>query len=315
MDLSEILSAITSPERINPKAALAAAMERQAELTPLLLDVLRNDTDRIRDLQDFTSYDGHLYAMYLLAQFREPQALHAMAEFLSVKDVDYDDLLGDVVTEDLQSILASTYAGDDGPLRRIIENEDVDEWVRSAALHAYPILVNEGKMRREDVLAYVRDLLTHKLARTPSAAFCAAAYCAVSLGPHICMDALKAAYDEGLVDSAYMGWDEVEEAHQKGPDGAMRTLAKHSRGFITDVLKDTAWWRAPRPDEKLLGAGSSRQADGPEESYEDAPDVDSEYVESRGTGTLVRAADKFLPNDPCPCGSDKKYKKCCGRLA
>jgi len=60
MDLSEILSAITSPERINPKAALAAAMERRAELTPLLLDVLRNDTDRIRELQDFTSYDGHL---------------------------------------------------------------------------------------------------------------------------------------------------------------------------------------------------------------------------------------------------------------
>ena len=20
------------------------------------------------------------------------------------------------------------------------------------------------------------------------------------------------------------------------------------------------------------------------------------------------------PNDPCPCGSGKKYKKCCGRL-
>ena len=23
--------------------------------------------------------------------------------------------------------------------------------------------------------------------------------------------------------------------------------------------------------------------------------------------------DKVYPNDPCPCGSGKKYKKCCGR--
>lgn len=24
---------------------------------------------------------------------------------------------------------------------------------------------------------------------------------------------------------------------------------------------------------------------------------------------------KIGPNDPCPCGSGKKYKKCCGRTA
>ena len=28
-----------------------------------------------------------------------------------------------------------------------------------------------------------------------------------------------------------------------------------------------------------------------------------------------RAAAKVYPNDPCPCGSGKKYKQCCGRKA
>ena len=28
----------------------------------------------------------------------------------------------------------------------------------------------------------------------------------------------------------------------------------------------------------------------------------------------VRVMDKTGPNDPCPCGSGKKYKKCCGKL-
>ena len=26
-----------------------------------------------------------------------------------------------------------------------------------------------------------------------------------------------------------------------------------------------------------------------------------------------RATQKIYPNDPCPCGSGKKYKQCCGR--
>ncbi len=28
--------------------------------------------------------------------------------------------------------------------------------------------------------------------------------------------------------------------------------------------------------------------------------------------TIIKEA-KIYPNDPCPCGSGKKYKKCCGR--
>lgn len=29
--------------------------------------------------------------------------------------------------------------------------------------------------------------------------------------------------------------------------------------------------------------------------------------------TTIRKEQKVYPNDPCPCGSGKKYKKCCGR--
>lgn len=36
------------------------------------------------------------------------------------------------------------------------------------------------------------------------------------------------------------------------------------------------------------------------------------YKEQKNSGTVVKG-DKVYPNDPCPCGSGKKYKKCCGR--
>ena len=32
-------------------------------------------------------------------------------------------------------------------------------------------------------------------------------------------------------------------------------------------------------------------------------------------GPVKRTAEKVYPNDPCPCGSGKKYKQCCGRKA
>ena len=36
------------------------------------------------------------------------------------------------------------------------------------------------------------------------------------------------------------------------------------------------------------------------------------YREQKQSQTVRKEA-KIYPNDPCPCGSGKKYKKCCGR--
>lgn len=36
------------------------------------------------------------------------------------------------------------------------------------------------------------------------------------------------------------------------------------------------------------------------------------YREQKSSTTIIKP-DKIYPNDPCPCGSGKKYKKCCGK--
>ena len=38
------------------------------------------------------------------------------------------------------------------------------------------------------------------------------------------------------------------------------------------------------------------------------------YLEQKKSGT-IRKDKKIGRNDPCPCGSGKKYKKCCGANA
>jgi len=37
------------------------------------------------------------------------------------------------------------------------------------------------------------------------------------------------------------------------------------------------------------------------------------YKEQKKSTTVVNEGPKVFPNDPCPCGSGKKYKKCCGK--
>ena len=51
------------------------------------------------------------------------------------------------------------------------------------------------------------------------------------------------------------------------------------------------------------------------EEWNDIFDEDTRkalYKEQKSSTTIRKEA-KIYPNDPCPCGSGKKYKKCCGR--
>ncbi len=53
------------------------------------------------------------------------------------------------------------------------------------------------------------------------------------------------------------------------------------------------------------------------EEWNDIFDEDTRkalYKEQKAS-TTVHKEKKIYPNDPCPCGSGKKYKKCCGRNA
>ena len=38
-----------------------------------------------------------------------------------------------------------------------------------------------------------------------------------------------------------------------------------------------------------------------------------ELYKKQKTSTTIVKGDRIYPNDPCPCGSGKKYKKCCGK--
>lgn len=94
--------------------------------------------------------------------------------------------------------------------------------------------------------------------------------------------------------------EEVNELLQILKDAHNNTRLKENRGHTANELR----WKstgARGEDEEREGA-ALRNARTVLEGMSPRPVP---------KGTVVRAEGKIYPNDPCPCGSGKKYKKCC----
>jgi preprotein translocase subunit SecA len=108
------------------------------------------------------------------------------------------------------------------------------------------------------------------------------------------MDHLK----EGIGLRGYGQKDPVREYQKEGYEMFM--------DMINRIKEDTI--------EKLCIVRIQRE----EEIEQMREEASQDYIMSRGeqtaeASTVKRDAKKIGRNDPCPCGSGKKYKKCCGQ--
>src|SRR5437016_5824253 len=112
MDTAEILHQF---ERVTGKferAAVEAAVAQREEITPELLRILEDTVDRAAQLDAEGDYMAHLYAMFLLAQFREPRAYPLVVRLaLLPGDLQYS-FCGDFMTSDLGQVLGSVCGGE-----------------------------------------------------------------------------------------------------------------------------------------------------------------------------------------------------------
>ncbi|MFN8319679.1 MAG: SEC-C metal-binding domain-containing protein [Saprospiraceae bacterium] len=56
-----------------------------------------------------------------------------------------------------------------------------------------------------------------------------------------------------------------------------------------------------------------RESDDENDDFDYEPDYDASIIPMFGNEPIVNSSPKIGRNDPCPCGSGKKYKKCCGK--
>jgi hypothetical protein len=296
MDIEELLARLDQHRGSFPEDLVAEVIARREEVTPKFLEILK-DIDRNPEPWRM---DGdrmvHVYAMYLLALFRETDAYPLLVRIFSRPGEFPFDLAGDVVTQDLGRILASVSGGDLRGLASLIENEQANEWVRAVAIDGVFSLVRTGQRTRDEVMSYCLQLFG-KLERKPGAQWDGLANVCADLWPREAMDELERAYEDGLVDPGSIDWEDIERALALGRQGAMS--ARNWRDpLITELVKNMGWMQCFDKSER----------DGEWEI-----DAEEDPLLGGYTPTPIRRSDpKVGRNDPCLCGSGKKFKRCCG---
>src|SRR6266849_5108738 len=84
METAEILHQFERARGKFARAAVEAAVARREEVAPELLRILEDTVDRAAQLDAEGDYMAHLYAMFLLAQFRETRAYPLVVRLASL---------------------------------------------------------------------------------------------------------------------------------------------------------------------------------------------------------------------------------------
>jgi hypothetical protein len=267
------------------------------------------------------------YAMYLLAVWREPQAHELLLNFLRLSGESTIELSGDIVPQDMPWMLAQTCAGDTSQLEALATDRTVNEWARGAAVNALTCLARIGAQSIESLGAQFRRIISSARQSSDKSLD------QIPLGDLVCgvldlqlvdlRDEVLALYDEGRIYEDMVGREEVVQELGNG-------LPKAAEPVVTDVTEAISWWGCFRGEDDVW----DEEQDELDElaDLDDAvefDELDEPTLKDYGPGNAIkpplnpgidydlrpqpyRAPPKIGRNDPCPCGSGKKYKKCCG---
>ena len=210
-------------------------------------------------------------------------------------------VLGDTTTTTFKQILISTYDGHLDTLKGLIEAAEADEFVRASALQVLAYLTATGRIPREETEAYLTRLYDTLQPQQESFVWSGWVLAIGLLGLETLSGVVHQAFGRGLIEPMVMGSDDFRRDLE-------RTLADPVRmaGFEYDLIG---------PLEDAIGELSGWSA------FSDAAKQDQDRWATSPEDAGLAFADTPLPfvdpfkgvgrNDPCPCGSGKKFKKCC----
>ncbi|MEM9905181.1 MAG: DUF1186 domain-containing protein, partial [Cyanobacteria bacterium P01_D01_bin.44] len=237
MELDTILAALEENSTQEfPREAVRQAISRKEEITPLLLTALEDAKTHLKEIAQKPSYSLHIYAIFLLAQFKDTRAYPLIVDLFSVPGDIVEDIAGDIITEDLGRILASVYDGDLAPIKRLIEGPDVYESVRVAGFSAIETLVAQNVLPRESALDYFKHLLSTQQKEGEYYFLSMLVISCIDLCPdEELLTIIRSAFEKDLIDEMLVVIEEVEEALETDPEEALAKLReqRHYR-FVED---------------------------------------------------------------------------------
>lgn len=243
-----------------------------------------------------TDEDWRLFirALYILGGGRCEKACRPVLHLASLPGEVLKDLLGTVITEDLNCIVAGVFDGDPEPLFAMIANPSLDEFVRDAIFLAATFLTFEGRIETARMRRFIEHFQDAAAVDDFDWTWSTWVTSIGMLGFEDYLPRVRRAYDERRLDSTMLGFDDFEKdlAAARERPGDVTRFAKANMGYIEDVCEALAWTDVRNGEEQIA-------------------EQERPYMPPRPVAPMTNPFRHIGRNDPCPCGSGRKAKKCC----
>lgn len=273
-----------------PTVAIGACLVRHYEAAPLLRRLMTRATD---DGIATDSKATQLFrALHILGGARDAATFLPLLRLLQGPQDDIDYLLGDASTETLPKITAGVFDGNADALFGAILNQGLDGAIRGSLLSAAAFLTWKQSIDRQRMIAFLEQFADEPAAPGDDLAWGAWAEAIALLGLRHLEPLVSAAeQNERLDDLLFVraDFEATLAAAEQAPDDKAR-FDDANLGYIEDVLVAL----------ELFPYGYDDEAGDPQ-NFDEAPAPQPVTNPWRHVGR----------NDPCPCGSGKKAKRCC----
>ncbi len=316
MEIAEIKRALSQVSGEIPVAAFKAAMVKQDAIKPVLLEALAALTNNHRRPARASQSRLGLHALYLLTEMGSREAWTAVTELFSTMGQDENLAIGEnfdeVVCDSLSQIFATLCPGDIKPLQSIIENTTIDEYVRDAALSALVVLYQQGDLVLDSLKNYLQQLFDYGLEQEKNQVWNAWVQACYNTQPDSFMLALKELYEKELADPYYITLEELNERCGLEPASICKMVMTQEGDFycyLDDAVASLNLLScySGEADELLKNMENMvlNQTTPVAGHQPVAPDLHQLSSAPAANWSNVGR------NDLCPCGSGKKFKKCC----
>lgn len=281
-----------------PLEALHAAGQNRPDMLPEFLAcierLLAANIDTASD-EDMTAF---LFIFFLLGEWREQSAYRPLTLLLR-HDPDFlEALISDGITETSARVIAGVFDGDLQPIFNVINDDAADSFVRGQMFDALVMLALDGPHLKSPIVDFLQKFFDESETDIPEEIWSSWAFAIAALGASELKPLVAQAYKDERISRADSTFDFFETTLNKTLKAGTPTWFKQSSNveLITDAAEDLSHWHC-FSDEYLNPKPIQQRTDGPVSHMFDAQ-FDSHTP-------------KVGRNDPCPCGSGKKFKKCC----
>lgn len=311
VDLDWIISELDSAAETFPEEAIRAAQQNRELVIPRLIESIEVATAQATARNNVPDGNAHFFALFLLTEFRAKEALPAILAAVSLPGELPEHLFGDAITEVLSRTLAVLARDSQELIDSLVADRGHDEFVRCQGLESYFYLVKDGVLTRDEAVTRLRSHLVNAIENGDGILATGVVAELVSFAPHEAIEEIRAAFRKGLVDTTIVGLKSVKKSIAEGEAWFQKELDCHRPVGVEDTVEELRGWYAYQERSNSTSSYVSGILD---DEIDDDWDDDSSVDEPWDHPSTIRNTEPRVGrNDPCPCGSGKKYKKCCGK--